>query len=190
MRRIVLLATSALALACGQASTTPDDAASGGTGAKADWPTGAACGQQLVDRIARATVYVDDAGKTQELLYLSESDRPLTPVQWSSEAVADGGVDEATLRRLVQVPVDAEVEVRGFLAWFDGIAVAQDWMDDQQKADAARFATLRDLMDEELVSKRVFRYALPSAPAVIQVYVLGRDGCGGIVGFFTEAVET
>jgi hypothetical protein len=190
MRRIVLFATSALVLACGPGASPADEAASNGSGAKADWPTGAACGEALAARIAQATVYVDDAGKKQELLYLSESDRPLVPVQWSSDVVADGGVDEPTLRRLLHVPGDAVIEERGFLAWFDGIAVAQDWMDDQQRADARRFAALRDLMDEELVSKRVFRYALPSDPAVVQVYVVGRDGCGGIVGFFTEAVET
>ncbi len=179
MRPIALVAL--LALACARTETVADDAASGGTGTKADWPTGATCGQDLADRIAKASV---------DLLYLSESDRPLTPIHWSAAEVMDGGVDQDTLRRLVDVPQGVEIEERGFLVWFDGIAVAQDWMDDQQKADAKRFAALRDLMDAELVSRKVFRFALPSDPSVFETYVLGRDGCGGIVGFSTEAVET
>lgn len=179
MRHLYLLAT--LALGCAGPGPAVDDTASGGTGTKADWPAGATCGADLAGLIGKAAT---------DLYYLSESDRPLTPVRWTADEVAGGGVDAPTLRRLVRVPGDAEVEERAFIDWMDSVDLALWTQGTEARLVPERRDALRDLMDAELVDERVFRYAVPSDPASVQVYVVGRDGCGGIVGFFTEAVET
>jgi len=182
-----LLGLCLFALGCGSAATQGSDWPPAGSGGKGDASSKVpVCGQKLVDRIHAAT----QDEQLGELLFLSESDRPLTPVQWSAASVGEGGVDAETLRRLVHVPEGVSIEERAFRDWFDRIAVVQDWMDDQQKVDAERFAVIRDLMDTTLTHERVFRYATPNDDSIIEIYVLGLDACGNVVGFFTEAVET
>jgi hypothetical protein len=118
------------------------------------------------------------------LLYMSESDRPLEPVWWASQTT--GAIDADTVRALAGLDGGAVTEVRGYDDWFDRVAVAQDWMDDGQKAAAARFASLRAFLDARLADRTVIR----AGAVEVHVFVVGRDACGHVAGFRTVAIET
>jgi hypothetical protein len=118
------------------------------------------------------------------LLYMSESDRPLEPAWWASQAT--GAIDAEAVRALAGLDASAVLEVRDYDAWFDKVAVAQDWMDDGQKAAAARYAQLRAFLDARLTQRTVVR----AGTVEVRVFVVGRDACGHVAGFSTVAIET
>lgn len=117
------------------------------------------------------------------LLYLSESDRPLEPVSWASATTGAIGASEVAAASGLDATT---IEVRDYEAWFDRVAVAQDWMDDGQKASAAKFAELRRFLDTQLTQRTVVRIG----KVEVHVFVVGRDACGRIAGFSTVAIET
>jgi hypothetical protein len=136
------------------------------------------------------------------LLYLSESDYPLTvfviegagfePVtalnakaKLHSAYVARPG--EATL-------AERAVEQRTTARFFDPITVPQAWWDPDYYLQAAAWQPLRDVFDQELLSTTVIRFgeswSPPDLNGAIDVFVIGITSEGDIVGFRTIAVET
>ncbi|HMV66533.1 MAG TPA: nuclease A inhibitor family protein [Myxococcota bacterium] len=139
---------------------------------------------------------------TQGLLYLSESDYPLTVF-----VIENAGLDPVTPQNAkaklfsayVQRPGEATlaeraVEQRTIAQWFDPITVPEDWWDAWYYQQAADWQPLRDIFEQDLMSTTVIRlgesWSPPTLNGAIDVFVLGVTSDGDIVGFRTIAVET
>lgn len=183
MRRSLPILLSSLLACAAPAGPSPETSGDTDAGGKSDTGTTtpdagpATCTGASEWSVALAP-YVDG------LLYPSESDRPLEPVWWASQTT--DAIDAEAVRALAGLDASAVLEVRDYDAWFDKVAVAQDWMDDGQKAAAARFAQLRTFLGARLTHRTVVR----AGTVEVHVFVIGRDACGHIAGFSTVAIET
>ena len=115
------------------------------------------------------------------LLVPSESDAPLTPFRWEGP----GPLTPEGLLAQLKLPPDAPVERRSLGQFFAPLATPADWMDDGQRAQAARFAELRDLIARELADVAVYRLGRTR----IAVVIAGAAG-GATVGLRTTVIET
>lgn len=115
------------------------------------------------------------------LLVPSESDAPLTPFRWEGP----GPLTPEGLLAQLKLPPDAPVERRSLEQFFAPLATAADWMDDRQRAQADRFAELRDLIAKELADVAVYRLGRTR----IAVVIAGAAG-GATVGLRTTVIET
>lgn len=115
------------------------------------------------------------------LLVPSESDAPLTPFRWEGP----GPLTPEGLLAQLKLPPDAPVERRSLEQFFAPLATAADWMDDRQRAQAGRFAELRDLIAKELADVAVYRLGRTR----IAVVIAGAAG-GATVGLRTTVIET
>ncbi|MEN9937677.1 MAG: hypothetical protein RLZZ387_4256 [Chloroflexota bacterium] len=128
------------------------------------------------DTLAELTAAADG------LLVTSEADHPLEPFRWPGP---DPITPEA-LRDSLGLPPDAPAEVVSLDAFFSPLASSQEWFDDAQRATAARFATLRDLIADRLTDVAVYRLGRIE----VAVIIAGRDQAGATVGLRTTQVET
>jgi hypothetical protein len=116
------------------------------------------------------------------LLVVSESDHPLTPFRWPGP----GPLTPASLLSHLGLPPDTPAEARSLDAFLGPMAAQQDWFDDAQRAAAARFAALRDLIAARLTDVRVYRLGRIQITAII----VGVDAAGETVGLRTTLIET
>ena len=163
---VLTLSLAAMACAAGEDSASSTDAGAVDAGVTDR------CGAVLTSELAPLV---------EGLLYTSESDFPLTPVSWASATL-----DLERVRGLAGIDANAEAEARDFDQLFDRLAVPQEWMDETQKADAARYAVVRSWMTTNLTGLRILRYGTIR----IELLIVGQDSCGGIVGLRTVAIET
>ena len=77
-------------------------------------------------------------------------------------------------------------EDQGGADLFDPFAQAGDDASDEDKAEAARYRAIVDLLSKELTDLRVFRVGRVD----IDVYILGKDPSGNWLGLKTHVVET
>ena len=68
----------------------------------------------------------------------------------------------------------------------DPLAEEQDWFGEDEKVDAAKYRSLRDLLHERLTGATVFKVG----KVKVAVYIVGRAKEGGWAGLRTTAVET
>ncbi|HWQ15685.1 MAG TPA: nuclease A inhibitor family protein, partial [Roseiflexaceae bacterium] len=122
------------------------------------------------------------AAAAQGLLVPSESDYPLVPFRWEGQAP----LTPAALLAHLGLPPDTPVETRTLEAFFDPLARTADWMDEGQRAQAARFAALRDLIAARLRDVVVYRVGRVR----ITVLIAGQDAAGATVGLRTTLIET
>lgn len=118
----------------------------------------------------------------QGLLVPSEGDYPLESFRWAGP----GPLTPAALRAQLGLPPDAPAETRALDDFFAPLAATYGWMDDQQRAAAARFAGLRDLIAASLSDVTVYRLGHRRISAIIA----GKDAAGQIVGLRTTQIET
>ena len=116
------------------------------------------------------------------LWYMSETDAEILPFTGSK---ADAVTKE---NLLVQVgkPSDAPVEERDFNEFFARLTEIKDWFGDEEKATAAKFAALKDLLEKNLKDLKVFKIG----KIQIDIYAVGLDKDGSLAGIQTKAVET
>ena len=112
----------------------------------------------------------------------SESDYPLEPFRWQGE----GPLTPDSLRAHLELPPDAPVETRTLDAFFGPLARVADWMDEEQREQAARFAALRDLIAARLRDVAVY-YA---GRVQVTVVIAGQDPAGATVGLRTTLIQT
>lgn len=141
------------------------------------------------------------AAASADLWHTSESDYPFTIVRVPGAGGAP--ITAANVKALIAPAYDAHeygpalaeraVEVRTLASFFDRYTVAEDWWEDEQRAQAPRFQALEDVLRGELIDVQVFRLGERSGgwlEGEVDVYIIGRSVDGELVGVATVSVET
>ena len=116
------------------------------------------------------------------LWYMSETDAEIFPFTGSkAEAVT-----KENLLGQIGKPPDTPVEERNFDQMFERFIKIQDWFGDEEKATAAKFAALKNLLKKNLTNLKVFKVGRIE----LDIYFVGLDREGNLAGFRTKAVET
>jgi hypothetical protein len=131
---------------------------------------------------ASSDALTEIAAAAEGLLMPSESDYPFEPFRWDGPAP----LTPETLRTHLDLPPDAPVEMRDAMALLDQLAAEQDWFGAEERAVAARFATLRDTIASKLTDVVLYRIGTTR----ITLIIAGRDPGGDLVGLRTMVVET
>jgi hypothetical protein len=116
------------------------------------------------------------------LYYMSETDAEILPF-------VGGKVKKLTREKFAEeigVTDHSKIEERDFDSFFKRLVEIKDWFGEEEKKMAKRFSELRDFLIQNLSDLRVFRIGRIE----IDIYVVGIDRAGKIVGFKTKAVET
>lgn len=116
------------------------------------------------------------------LYYMSEIDAEILPF-------VGGKVKKLTREKFAEeigVTDHSKIEERDFDSFFKRLVEIKDWFGEEEKKMAKRFSELRDFLIQNLSDLRVFRIGRIE----IDIYVVGIDIAGKIVGFKTKAVET
>lgn len=116
------------------------------------------------------------------LVYISETDAPVTPIDLGAADSIDG---EAILQRagLKAVTDVSEVDAKKFFA---KLTTIKDWQSESQRTRAKKFLALQKVLEKHLRSLRVYRFGTVR----IDILIVGLDDAGQILGVRTKAVET
>lgn len=116
------------------------------------------------------------------LYYISETD---APIELFAGKAADAVTQENLLSQIGK-PIDLPVEKRNFDDFFAPLTALEDWFGDEEKANAAKFAALRDLLKNNLKDLNVFKIG----SIELDVYAVGLDAKSKLAGIKTHSVET
>jgi hypothetical protein len=116
------------------------------------------------------------------LYYISETDAEILPF---AGAKAEAVTKENILSQTNNAP-DASVEERDFAEIFARLTELQDWFGEEENAIAAKFAALQKFLEENLKDLKVFKIGRIQ----IDIYFVGLDADGNLMGIQTKAVET
>jgi Nuclease A inhibitor-like protein len=116
------------------------------------------------------------------LWYMSETDAEIFPFTGSK---ADAVTKEVLLGQIGKA-ADSPVEERDFADFFTRFTEIKDWFGDEEKATAAKFAALKDLLEKNLKDIKVFKVG----HIQLDIYVVGLDTQSNLAGIQTKAVET
>ena len=128
---------------------------------------------ELFDRIAAAC---------EGLIYVSETNAPVVP--FASSAAAEI-TREAILHESGR-DANEPVEIITFNDLFDRLTAIKDWFGDRERQRAHRYLELKDLLVASLTELKVFRVGAVR----IDIFVVGVDKNGCVMGVTTTAVET
>jgi hypothetical protein len=123
---------------------------------------------------------IEEAAKG--LYYMSETDAKV-------EAFFGGKIGALTKESFLDqigANENQEVEEREFEKFFERLIKIQDWYGDQERETAKKYEQLRKVMKENLRELKVFRIGRIE----IDIYVVGIDSQGNVIGVKTKAVET
>lgn len=116
------------------------------------------------------------------LYYISETDAEILPfIGTQAETVTKEEILKQT-----KSAVNPPVEERGFAEFFVRLTEIQDWFGDEEKETAQRFLRLKDLLERNLTSLKVFKIG----KIQLDVYIVGLDDESKLIGIKTKAVET
>lgn len=118
------------------------------------------------------------------LLFMSETDAPLTPLDASTRPFAT--LDDQAVRELAGHPAGDPVEVISVDELFRNAVLDQPWHTPKEREDARRFRELVALIKARLPDARVYRVGRIS----IDVLILGTGPGGSAIGLQTRVVET
>ena len=123
------------------------------------------------------------AQASQGLLFPSETDAPFEAFEWPDQ---EGKPDKARVLELAGLPTGTPVKAKSLDAFFKDVTTAEDWHDDQEKAEVERFNTLVQTIKDTLKDVKVF---LAGKGAEADVFMVGRteSGWGGLK---TKVVQT
>ena len=119
---------------------------------------------------------------TEGLLYISETDAPLTSFFWPVE---DESLSPELVKRRAQLPADAEVSTQALGEFFEPVTTEEEWMNDEEKAEVQRFQNLQKTLEENLNDITVFRFGQTE----MDVFIVGKTD-DAFVGIRTKVVET
>jgi hypothetical protein len=128
---------------------------------------------ELLDEIGR---------RTAGLFYISETDAEITP--FSGGRV--GNVTAAGLLRILDLPPETQIESRNFDDFFEGLTRERDWHTEADRHRIHMFRLLQASLKENLEDRHVFRIGTTR----VEIFAVGRDPEGNLVGIKTMAVET
>ncbi|HAI77205.1 MAG TPA: hypothetical protein DCM08_13270 [Microscillaceae bacterium] len=116
----------------------------------------------------------------QDLLWMSESDEPLTAATW------DKAPTPAELLQTYSLTENAKVEEVPLEAFFANATTPQDWHDEIAQNDVKRFQQLLDFIHQTLQNPQVWR--LGEVNVVVVVCGQVHESLWG--GFTTQLIET
>lgn len=117
------------------------------------------------------------------LLFPSETDAPLEPFFWPQENNSPLNADMVT--SLAGVAADIPIKSTKLATFFRPATKAEEWHNEEERAQAARFQELVKTLKDTLDDVNVFRVG----ETRIDVYVVGKVE-GGYAGLKTLVVET
>lgn len=118
----------------------------------------------------------------ENLFYMSETDAAVLPFAGEkTETVTAGEVLKQT-----GTAADSPVEEKAFSDFFARLTKIQDWYGDEEKATVQKYADLRDFLEKNLKDLKIFRIG----SIQIDIYMVGLDAEGKLMGAQTKAVET
>ena len=116
------------------------------------------------------------------LVYISETDSDVEPVTGGPV----GAVDAESLRSEFDIERSFPIESADPEAMFERLTREREWHTERDRANAAGFARLKAVFDDELTGLRVFRVGQIN----VDIYIVGIDRHGRIAGVRMHAVET
>ena len=119
-----------------------------------------------------------------DLLYPSESDEPLEPVETYLKMAETLTVSH--IKDWLMLPPSHYVEEIPEADFWAPVVTIEDWFGDEEKANAAQFQKLKKTLDILLTEHQVFRVGQTE----MDVYLLGKPKEGPRVGLKTRVVET
>lgn len=125
------------------------------------------------------------AALTADLYFSSESDFPVLPLSWPQPQESDA-TDAQALRARLRLAPTVPVEERPLEAIFRPMTTEQSWHGPEERETTARFQALVALL-KSLRDLRAYRVG--GGPE-IEIYALGRDASGNLVGVQTRVTET
>lgn len=118
---------------------------------------------------------------TAGLVYVSEIDSAVEPFRLTENAVKE----RDTFERLAKA-VSSNSNDEEFQKFFKGLTTIKDWYQEKEKKKASQYLKLKRLLENSLTGLSVIRIGRIQ----IDIYVLGKDAKGNILGVRTKAVET
>lgn len=115
------------------------------------------------------------------LLYPSESDFPIEPIEFGEEEPTP----EALLA-LRKLPSETRVDDPTLDAIFEGLTDVFEEASDDEQATSKRFQALKSLLEDNLEDIRIYRLG----EVDMEIFVLGRHASGKWMGIRTNVVET
>ncbi len=120
-----------------------------------------------------------------DLLYPSESDEPIEPVETYLRMAEPLTVSH--MKDWLMLPPSNYVEEITEAEFWEPVVTMEDWFDEEEKAKATQFQQLKKLLETTLTDRQVFRVGKTE----IDVYLLGKPKEGEPrVGLKTKVVET
>jgi hypothetical protein len=118
-----------------------------------------------------------------DLLFLSESDRPLTVVSWPGAGTA--APTASSVLALVGAPSGSTAQLRDAANFYANLEPASS------TADPNAAAVVQSAFSSQLTDV-VYIAVFPGGPSAVQVqvYLVGRTSCGDLVGLMSIAIET
>ncbi len=116
------------------------------------------------------------------LTYISETDAAVVP--FAGAAVSD--LNRVTILRQTGSNRDENVEEVDFEEFFSRLTAIKDWHGEREKTRARKFLDLQELIEENLSELKVFKIG----KIRLNIYAIGRDREGRLMGVRTKAVET
>ena len=122
------------------------------------------------------------AEAVEGLTYMSETDAEI--IAFSGQ-ITDSLTSETLLQQLGK-PDDIKIEEKDFTEFFAPLIKIQDWFGEDERKMTEKFATLKQLLQQNLIGKKVFRLG----KIEIDIFVVGLDKDNILRGIQTKAVET
>jgi len=122
----------------------------------------------------------------QGLLFMSESDEPMTPFVWD-DAKTKGATDAIDALIAITGADKNAVKTRTVADFFHPMTRVEDWMGDDEKATAAQWVAFVDTLGKTITGAQAFRI---EGDPTIDAYVVGKDVAGRWAGVSTRLVET
>ncbi|MGB7069267.1 MAG: nuclease A inhibitor family protein [Pyrinomonadaceae bacterium] len=118
------------------------------------------------------------------LVYISETDAEIVPFRLieTRSSIVDTLREDASIDLTGTEPVDES----NFDEFFDRLTLERDWHGDEERRSTMKFGRVRDLLSKNLSDLKVFRFGRVR----IDIFVVGSDKKGKLVGIKTRAVET
>lgn len=123
---------------------------------------------------------IEDAVKG--LIYVSEIDSAVV----GFAGVEAGEVSEKTILQQLGCSGETVIEMISFEEFFARLTALKDWFGERETISAKKFLELKRLLEENLSDLKVFRIG----NVRIDIFAVGIDTAGRLVGVRTKAVET
>ena len=117
-----------------------------------------------------------------DLIYISETDAPVTSFVGGPAA----NVNVETILAQTNLPTNTPVEEIDARAFFSRLTKTERWHTDADRERTKKFLELQTLLEEYLGDLKVFKIGRIR----IDIYIVGIDQHGHLLGIKTQAVET